>query len=274
MSILILHYLAIAEYCPAKIRASISRMTKKILAAFAIVISFISAIPFPQRFIPAWNDEALRFFCPVLAIAGVIFGGLWLIFWKALALAHGLSVMLRGFMMMVMTLALTGGLHMDGLMDTCDAVFSRRDRETRLKILSDTHAGSFAVIGCVIVLLGKTLLFAEMLSRGDRVFLVPVYSRLGMAFLMNTLPFAKDVGLAVMLGGFRRKSDNAFFVAMMILLWPLSTEFLVIIFVVCVMLWWRMCMRIFGGITGDLLGAFVEVSEAVMMMGMVIEGCM
>ena len=168
------------------------------------------------------------------------------------------------------TLALTGGLHLDGLMDTCDAIFSRRDRQTRLQILSDTHAGSFAVMGCVVVVLGKTLLFAELLTQGVSPVLVAVYSRLGMAVLLNTLPFAKSGGLAVMLGSLRRKRDNVFFVGMFAVMWVLGGKSLSVVFGVCLVLWGVVCVRIFGGITGDLLGAFVEISEAAMMLGLVI----
>ena len=85
----------------------------------------------------------------MLAIVGEIFALLWLALWSVLTLPQNLSPVLRGFFMTFGTLALTGGLHLDGLMDTCDAIFSRRDRQKRLQILSDTHAGSFAVMSCV-----------------------------------------------------------------------------------------------------------------------------
>ena len=94
-----------------------------------------------------------------------------------------------------------------------------------------------------------------------------------MAFLMNSLPFAKPGGLAVMLGASRRKGDNAIFAVMMVLLAALSTKAMTLAFLVCLAAWRKVCLNVFGGITGDLLGAFVEVSEAVMMAGMVIAEC-
>ena len=213
----------------------------------------------------------------MLPVVGVLFSILWLAFWNVLTLTQTLSPILRGFFMTMFTLALTGGLHLDGLMDSCDAVFSHRDRQTRLQILSDTHAGSFAVMGCVCVLLAKTLLFAELLTLTTdpyTLITIPVYSRLGMAVLLNTLPFAKTGGLAVMLGSSRRKRDNVFFVIMMLLLLPFTPKTLAFVFVVCLVFWRSVCLRIFGGITGDLLGAFVELSEVIMLAGMVISQCM
>ena len=244
------------------------------LKSLIIVLSFISAIPVPQRINPLWDCDSLRYFCPMLPVAGILFGLLWSAFWSVLTLMP-LSTILRGFMMTALTLGLTGGLHLDGLMDTCDAIFSHADRDTRLKILSDTHSGSFAVMGCVMILLAKTLLFAELLRLkcGD-VFGVPVFSRLGMGFMLNTLPFAKSGGLAVMLGGTRNRKHNVFFAVMMVLLCALGQKVLAGVFVLIVMFWRGVCLKIFGGITGDLLGAFVEVSEVFMLAGMVISKCM
>ena len=252
-------------------------IVSQIFSSFVIALSFISVIPIPQKIIPLWNSHTLRCFCVMLPVVGVLFSLLWSAIWHVLTLPQNLSPILRGFFMMFCTLALTGGLHLDGLMDTCDAIFSRRDRQTRLQILSDTHAGSFAVMGCVLVVLAKSLLFSELLSLTTNhytLITIPVYSRLGMAVLLNTLPFAKTGGLAVMLGGSRRKRDNLFFAAMMLLLLPFTPKTLTLSFVLCFLAWRKICLRIFGGITGDLLGAFVEVSEVIMLVGMVISQCM
>lgn len=243
------------------------------LSSFIIVISFISIIPVPQKLIPQWDSHSLRYFCPMLAVSGGLFALLWLSSWQMLLLVPSMSSILRGFLMTIITLSLTGGLHLDGLMDSCDAIFSHRDRQTRLQILSDTHAGSFAVIGCVIILLAKTLLFSELITHSINPSLVPAYSRLGMAVLMNNLPFAKSGGLAVMLGSSRRKKDNIFFALIMILLCLISSKFSALVFVICVIFWRHVCIKLFGGITGDLLGAFVEGSEVIMLMGMVISEC-
>ena len=197
----------------------------------------------------------------MLPVSGLIFGVIWQVCFDIINLTGNL----KGLIMMLLTLALTGGLHMDGFMDTCDAIFSHRDRETKLKILSDTHAGSFAVIGCVIILMAKTFLFAEIVN-SQNIFIIPVYSRLGMAILLNNLPFAKSDGLAVTLGKLRRRSDNFYLLIMMLLLAFVNVKILVIM-LSCLACWGIICVKIFGGITGDLLGAFVEISEVIMLIG-------
>ena len=242
---------------------------RKIINSFLVVLSFISVIPAP---IPEWTPKNLRWFCVMLPAVGVIFGGLWAVLWHILSWP-GLSAILRGFMMMLLTLALTGGLHLDGLMDTCDAVFSHRDRETRLKILSDTHAGSFAVMSCVIILTAKTLLFSELFALHTSHFTlitIPIYSRLGMSLLLNNLPFAKSGGLAVLLGSSRHKRDNILLLMMFWLLSIVSVKIIPAMMILCVIIHVIICVKIFGGITGDLLGAFVESSEIIMLFGVIL----
>lgn len=246
------------------------------LNSLIIAVTFITVIPVPSRFLPEWTPASLRYFPLMLPSTGVIFSLLWLMLWHVLSLVPAMSANLRGFIMTLFTLALTGGLHLDGLMDTCDAVFSHRDRETRLRILSDTHAGSFAVMGCVVVLMAKTLLFSELLTQSANpvaIALVPVFSRLGMGLLITNLPFAKSGGLAVVLGSSRNRRDNLAFLAMFLALtfavgWAVASAFALWLAVHVVI-----CLRIFGGITGDLLGAFVEASEVIMLLGTVIVSC-
>lgn len=246
--------------------------------SFLITLTFLSVMPVPEKFLPEWNEKNLRFFCVMIPVTGILFALFWFLFLSALMKFQNISVEFRGFLMTLLTLILTGGLHMDGLMDTCDAIFSHRDRETRLKILSDTHAGSFAVMGCLIALMSKTFLFAEFFSRFSRdfqiIFLVPIYSRLGMAVILNNLKFAKSGGLAVMLGNLRRRRDNFFFAILFFALIFVNKSIIIpAIFILSLIIWSKICLKIFGGITGDLLGAFLEISEILLLTGTVIENC-
>ena len=245
--------------------------------SFLIALTFLSVIPVPLKFLPEWNEKNLRFFCVMMPATGILFGIFWLLFALVLERLEIFSANLRGFVMTLAALILTGGLHMDGLMDSFDAFFSRRGMETRLKILDDPHAGSFAVIGCVLILMAKTFLFAEIFSQRLSVnflFFIPVYSRLGMAVLLNNVKFAKNNGLAVMLGKTRNKRGNFLFIILFLIL-AFFNESLIIpaIFISSLIIWIKICLEIFGGVTGDLLGAFLEISEVLILTGTVIENC-
>ena len=118
---------------------------------------------------------------------------------------------------------------------------------------------------------GEEYSVSELLRLDVNPSVIPVYSRLGMAVLLNNVPFAKTGGLAVMLGGARTRKHNIFFVGMMILILLFTfSKITGIIFVVSVIFWEHVCMKIFGGISGDLLGFYVEMSEFFMMLCIVI----
>ncbi|MBR0078889.1 MAG: adenosylcobinamide-GDP ribazoletransferase [Synergistaceae bacterium] len=246
-----------------------------VIHSLLIVFSFISIFPIPKRFLPEWNTSNLRFFSVCLPLAGIIFAFSWLIVFYILSDLTKISDLFRGFIFTFSSLSFTGGLHMDGLMDTCDAIFSHKNRETKIKILSDTHSGSFAVMGCVIILMFKTFLSAEIISHGIKLnfVLIPIFSRLGMGILLNTLKFAKNNGLAVILGSSGNSRDNYIFALMFVILSLLSFDLIPIFFMIILLTWAKICVKIFGGITGDLLGAFVEISEIFMLIGAVIEIC-
>ena len=240
--------------------------------AFIISCSFITVIPIKK--FPDWNKNNLRFFCVTLPFVGCVIGLLWaFLFWILFSLTK-ISVNLKGVIMSLLTLAITGGLHMDGFIDSCDAIFSHRDLKKRLEILSDSHVGAFGVICCSGILILKCALFSELFTKffDLRIFFVPVLSRIGLAILLNNLDFAKNDGLARSLGNSRNKKDNIFFIIMIILISimnpVISTGFFLVLFS-----WSFFCVKIFNGITGDLLGAFVEISEVIILFSMVIEFC-
>ena len=244
-----------------------------ILHSFLMACSFLTILPVPTL---EWKENQAYALCPMLPVVGGVLGGFWALL-LALLSRWDASALLRGVVMALSVLSLTGGLHMDGLMDTCDALFSRRDRETRLKILSDTHAGSFAIMGCAAVLTLQVALFAELLSGpipvSSRLLcaaaLVPVWSRLGMGLLLVRLPFARSEGLARMFGAARDADlvlpfGVAAFGLELLSLW-LGAWALGPVWLAALFLWRRVAVSVFGGITGDLLGAFAELSETALL---------
>ena len=83
---------------------------------------------------------------------------------------------------------LTGFIHLDGYMDTSDAMLSWRPLEDRLRILKDSHTGSFAVVSLVLLAL-FSFAAASSLDAADlrALLLIPVVSRCGSAFCVIAL---------------------------------------------------------------------------------------
>ena len=90
-------------------------------------------------------------------------------------------------------IALTGALHFDGLLDTCDGVFGGWTPERRLAIMRDSHVGAFGLAGGVLLLLAKYAALTALPGRSTALLLAPVLWRGGMV-LAIFLPIFKLVG--------------------------------------------------------------------------------
>lgn len=130
---------------------------KRLWYAFWMCWGMFCGVPCPVR---VWDEEARpAMLCALPVLGGVIGGGWALAAWLCGALA--LPPLVRGAILCAVPWLLSGCIHLDGFLDCCDAIFSRRDLETRQRILKDRHVGSFAVIGMVLLALLQTALLAE-----------------------------------------------------------------------------------------------------------------
>ncbi len=135
---------------------------KKLLKAFCMSFSMFCAIPTP--FAHVWEDSVRSLMLVVFPLVGVIIGTIWC--WISILLEYfEVPLMLSGAVLALTPYILTGGIHLDGYMDCCDAIFSRRPIEKRREILKDSHVGSFAVVGLVmLVLIGFSAFASDTLG--------------------------------------------------------------------------------------------------------------
>ena len=116
---------------------------------FFIAISMYSRLPAPQF---PWEEKDRRRAICFFPCVGFFVGAAFLLaFW--LLERMGANALLKGGVLAAVPLLVTGGIHMDGFLDTCDARASWGDREKKLEILKDSHTGAFAVISGVLYLL-------------------------------------------------------------------------------------------------------------------------
>ena len=94
------------------------------------------------------------------------------------------------------TLLITGGLHLDGLMDTADAFFSHRDREGMLEVMRDSRAGALGVAAGVSLMLAKFAGYGHLegVEHWRVVAITPVMGRLGLAMSVTLFPYARESG--------------------------------------------------------------------------------
>ena len=171
----------------------------------------------------------------------------------------------------VALVVLTGALHLDGLADTADGVFGGRDREQRLAIMSDPRTGAFGFVAIAAVLLLKwgALIELEGWLRMGALLLVPMLARWA---LLSALfwPAAKPDGMLAGLSSKHRLVHAVAATALVIgvslaVFWPAGPGLLAVAFVTPLLMGAYATARL-GGTTGDVLGAIVEVSEAMLLL--------
>lgn len=159
---------------------------KQYLHAYAMCQSMFCALPCPWN---VWDEKAKDKMLLFLPIVGLEIGALWaLLAWLTGLL--GLPGPVRGIILCAWPFLVTGFMHLDGFMDVTDAVKSWRDLERRREILKDSHVGSFAVIGCCLLMLAQFALFAAVREEADYLILIfiPAVSRCCSALAVTVLP--------------------------------------------------------------------------------------
>ena len=172
---------------------------------------------------------------------------------------------------------MTRGLHLDGLMDTCDGLFGGYTPERRLEVMRDPNVGAFAVVGAVGVLLLKYAALVSLLSAnlpGKEFFapllLFPMLSRWTMVVQLGLFRYVRSSGLGSPFqnAGARVATGIAGLtvLAASILLGGYGGLGLAVGVTVFAWLMGMGMTRMLGGMTGDTYGATNEVSEVLVLM--------
>lgn len=249
-----------------------------ILKSFCIAFAMYSKIPVPQF---PWKEEdmkyALCFFPGVGAVIGLCLVGLW-----KLCSCWGAGSLCFTLLGTAVPILITGGFHVDGFMDTMDALHSYQSREQKLTILKDSHIGAFAVIMLVLYYLLYAAAFSE-LQREWQIWMAGIGFVLSRALsgisVVTFRPARAD-------GSLRYFSDTAakrvVFVTLLLQillcawgLMALSVKAGVLVLTAAMgsFCYYRYrSYKEFGGITGDTAGYFVLLCEAAVVFAAAVGG--
>lgn len=162
---------------------------------------------------------------------------------------------------------LTGGLHLDGLADSCDGLFGGRDSEHRLEIMRDSRVGSWAIIGIGVVLIAKFsfLLALPMEGRFAALLLAPIVARGLIVPLMAVTPYARPEGLGAALHGTAARVGGLFTIAVALSAAGVvfhAEGLLLVVWAAAIVGTLALYARAkLGGLTGDVDGALIELME-------------
>ncbi len=240
-----------------------------ILESIVVAFSMYSKIPMPQI---EWNEKNMKntlcFFPWIGAAVGVL---MWL--WFLVSDLLGIGIILKAAVSVLIPVLVTGGIHLDGLLDTSDALSSWQPMERRLEILKDSHAGAFAIIVCCGYFLALFGIWTEAGPEDIGVLALGFFlSRALSGFGICTFHCAKNSGLAAT---FAQAADRkrcriiliveaVICMAAMIWMDPVHGATASAAAVIVCLCCRRMAMKKFGGITGDIQGFFLQICELVM----------
>lgn len=248
-----------------------------VLKPLMLALSTFTALPLPR--LEYGDKDAKRAMC-YLPLAGLLVGLCWW-GWFQLAELLRLGNVLRASGLVLVPLLVTGGIHMDGFLDTSDALSSWQPKERKLEILKDTHVGAFAVIRTGMYLVAMLGLYSELGSGIALPLALGFVLSRCLAMLMNLLlPNARGSG---MLSSFQEGQNRnavmasaalfagAAVLAGIFLNWLAMVAGLAALLVLG--LWFQhMARSKFGGITGDLAGYLVQWAELAFALGVWIGG--
>ena len=234
--------------------------------SFKLAFSMYSRIPMPRA---DWSKEKMKYVMAFFPLVGVAVGG-GMLLWNMLVQWAGIGELMSAVGRVLVPLLLTGGIHMDGFLDTIDARRSYQSFEKKLEILKDPHTGAFAIIYGGIYLLAMLGLYNEVSAENLWVVAIGfVLSRSLSGISVVAFKGAKNTGTAAdfRLSAEKRKVFTVLVVyaviaaGAMIAVSPLAGV-LAVTGALAVFGYYReMSYREFGGVTGDLAGYFLQLCE-------------
>jgi len=243
------------------------------MQAFLIAIQFLTRLPLKINI--EWKQETVAASLLWYPLVGFIIG-VCLLGFSLLPVAQ--NSMLLAAIILSVWVVITGGLHLDGLADSADAwVGSHGDKIRALEIMKDPQAGPIAVIFLVMVLLIKFSAINSFILQ-DEVYLImasPVIARCVPMILFLTTPYVREQGLGSGMAEYLPRNlacivlGLVFFIC--ILLLGCVQAALLIVIAGCVLWCLRyLMMRVIDGMTGDTIGAAIEIVEVVVLVFLVI----
>lgn len=267
------------------------------MRSLILAVQFLTRLPTPQlkEFDAAWLADAARWFAPVGLLVGAVV-------WLAAIAGSLLDPWLGALLGLLAWLWVTGGLHLDGLADLADAQgAAHRSRERFLEVLKDPHLGSFGVMSMAMQLIAKLVLLMLLLKFAltspdapifpDALRLSGLPDLSGRAGAGGVITFAANLAPLLLVPAWARLFTVAWSATLPSLAagsgerfawrthWPsfwLSAALLaaasywlapvLLLAPLAGLWWWTYLKRKLGGMTGDCLGAGIEVCESLLLL--------
>ena len=242
-----------------------------------INLQFFSIIPIRKEI--DMSERNLRGMVISLPLFGLILGLLHLIIVAMMFYVTPLSPFAMAVIFIGTSIILTGGIHVDGWMDTSDGLFSYRDPIRRLEIMQDPRIGAFGVLGVLFLLVFKFLFVSEIFQNITPplfvvILFIPFVTRMFTGICLVLIKPAKKTGLGFLFHSSTNYQILRYYLAYIIpiiiilgiynLIYMFICLGVLVFMIIGVVLFKRFVHTRFGGLTGDLSGAGMEGMELVL----------
>lgn len=237
---------------------------KQIVFSFLVALQFLTTLPIPLRKTPQSLDvgQSVRYFPAVGIVLGVVIS----LFNRLLVLF--VSPDLDDLLTVVLLIMLTGALHLDGFLDSCDGLFGYRTPERRLEIMRDSRVGSFGVVGGWVLLTLKYVALREVPPdlKMAALLLAPMLGRWALVNAVVLFPYGRESGLGTIYKQFTTKRELILATIAMFLIAGLILQIrglvlCLLIFGLAILLGRWIMTKLPAGLTGDSYGFITEVCE-------------
>lgn len=234
-------------------------------SGFLTLISFFTRIPVGRKI--EFNEENFIKALNLYTLMGVVIGFLLAVIYFTFNNIY--ISFIRGLILTIIYIVITGGIHLDGAADTSDGIFSGRTGDRIFEIMSDSHIGTFGVITLILIIFSQFVLFSYLSI--DFVFMMPVVGRASTITACWNKKYAKkSKGMGT---AFIENINNEVLVVNLLILFIFSmfSYYRITMFTACFA---AICVSYFistliedkiGGMTGDTCGFITEISQIIFM---------
>lgn len=241
--------------------------------SFLAALQLLTIIPVRRDVGPEKLGRSIAYFPVVGIIIGLILAGLsWL-------LCLFLPSIIVNTLLIVFLVIISGALHLDGFIDSCDGIAVHGSVEDRWRVMHDSRAGALGIIGVFLLLLVKYVALSSVPANllMPTLVLMPVVSRWAMAYTIFAYPYARPTGLgkAYKEGASWPRFTTATIITLAVAIglarWVNTSYFYLAGLTIMLGIWVIVVAlatylkRKFAGLTGDSYGAVNEVAEVVVL---------